>query len=64
VKNPGGLLIERGLPLLFISRQLGHSKPSMTLNVYAHEFARRESGAAARVALEAAYTEMVAAGRR
>ena len=58
------LLIERGLPLLFISRQLGHSKPSMTLNVYAHEFARRESGAAARVALEAAYTEMVAAGRR
>ena len=58
------LLIGRGLPLLFISRQLGHSKPSMTLNVYAHEFARRESGAAARQALESAYMEMVAAGRR
>jgi hypothetical protein len=36
------LLIGQGLPLLFISRQLSHSKPSMTLNVYAHEFARRE----------------------
>jgi len=58
------MLIGRGLPLLFISRQLGHSKPSMTLNIYAHEFARRESGAAARQALETAYTEMQAAGRR
>ena len=57
------LLIGQGLPLLFISRQLGHSKPSMTLNVYAHEFARRESGVAARQALESAYAELTAARR-
>jgi integrase len=57
------LLIVHGLPLMFISRQLGHSKPSMTLNVYAHEFARRESGVAARQALEIAYTEVTAARR-
>jgi hypothetical protein len=31
---------------------------------YAHEFSRREHGERARVALEAAYTEMVAARRR
>jgi len=55
------MLIASGLPLLFISRQLGHSKPSMTLNVYAHEFARRESGAAARQALEASFEAMTQA---
>jgi integrase len=58
------LLISQGLDVLFVSRQLGHANPNVTLKVYAHEFARREHGARARVALEAAYTEMQAAGRR
>jgi integrase len=58
------LLISQGLDVLFVSRQLGHANPNVTLKVYAHEFARREHGARARVALEAAYAEMVAAGRR
>jgi integrase len=57
-------LISRGQEELFVSRQLGHANASITLKVYAHEFARREHGQRARVALEAAYTEMVAAGRR
>jgi integrase len=58
------LLISEGLDVLFVSRQLGHANPNVTLEVYAHEFARREHGARARVALETAYAEMVAAGRR
>ena len=58
------LLISQGLNVLFVSRQVGHANPNVTLEVYAHEFARREHGQRARVALEAAYAEMVAAGRR
>ncbi len=57
-------LISRGQDELFVSRQLGHANPSITLKVYAHEFARREHGQRARAALETAYAEMRAAGRR
>lgn len=57
-------LISQGLDVLFVSRQLGHANPNVTLEVYAHEFARREHGQRPRIALETAYTEMKAAGRR
>lgn len=42
------MLIASGSPLVFISRQLGHSKPSMTLNVWALETASTEMAAQTR----------------
>ena len=41
------LLIGGNVNPQFVSRQMGHANPSVTLGVYAHEFARRESGGAA-----------------
>ena len=34
------LLISHGLNVVFISRQLGHANPNITLRVYAHLYAR------------------------
>ncbi|OGK90055.1 MAG: hypothetical protein A2X51_00190 [Candidatus Rokubacteria bacterium GWC2_70_24] len=56
------LLIAKGLNVLFVSRQLGHANPNVTLSVYAHLFARREHGDLARQALEASYQAMARAG--
>jgi len=30
------LMINRGIPIIVVSKILGHSKPSVTLNIYAH----------------------------
>ena len=30
------LMINRGIPIVVVSKMLGHSKPSVTLNIYAH----------------------------
>jgi len=30
------LMINRGIPIVVVSRMLGHAKPSITLNIYAH----------------------------
>ncbi len=35
------LLIDQGESIVWISRQLGHASPSITLNVYSHVFARQ-----------------------
>jgi integrase len=43
---------------VFVSRQLGHSDPAVTLAVYAHVFARAKHALAARLALEASYAAM------
>ena len=48
---------------MFVSRQLGHADPGVTLSVYAHLFAQREHGEVARQALEASYTEMREVGQ-
>jgi integrase len=56
------LLIAQGLDVVFVSRQLGHAKVSTTLDVYSHEFARREHAERARDALEAAHQAMRAWG--
>jgi integrase len=56
------LLIASGLDVVFVSRQLGHANPNVTLSVYAHEFARREHGEAAREALQASYQGLAAGG--
>jgi integrase len=39
-------LIRAGLDVVRMSRQLGHSKPSVTLSTYAHEFEEADTGAA------------------
>ncbi len=46
------LLISEGLNVVFVSRQLGHASPDITLRVYAHLFDRSEHGARAADALE------------
>lgn len=52
------LLIGNGLDVVYVSRQLGHAKPSTTLTVYAHLFARADHAQAARAALEASHEAM------
>ena len=47
---------------MFVSRQLGHSNPSITLEVYAHLFDRADHAQAAREALEAGYAAVAATG--
>ena len=52
------LLIADGLDVVFVSRQLGHADPGVTLAVYAHLFARAKHALAARSAIEASYAAM------
>jgi integrase len=49
------LLIASGLDVVFVSRQLGHANPNITLEVYAHLFERGDHAQAASDALEASY---------
>ena len=49
------LLIANGLNVVYVSRQLGHANPSITLEVYAHLFDRADHAATARGALDASY---------
>jgi integrase len=39
-------LIRSGLNVVRVSRQLGHSRPTVTLTTYAHEFEEADMGAA------------------
>ena len=52
------LLIATGLDVVFVSRQLGHASPAITLSVYAHLFAQAQHAAAARAVLEESYQTM------
>ncbi len=49
---------------MFVSRQLGHSSPTITLDVYAHLFEQADHAVAAREALEASYEAMAATNGR
>lgn len=49
------LLIAQGLNVVFVSRQLGHASPSITLTVYAHLFDQAEHATKASAQLEAAF---------
>src|SRR5437899_9792264 len=49
------LLIANGLNVVYVSRQLGHANPSITLEVYARLFDRADHAATARDALETSY---------
>jgi integrase len=55
------LLIAKGLNVVFVSRQLGRSSPTITLDVYAHLFEQADHATAAREALEASYAAMTGA---
>jgi integrase len=55
------LLIAKRIDVVFVSRQLGHANANVTLSVYAHLFAQREHGEAARQALQASYEAMAEA---
>jgi hypothetical protein len=46
-------LISAGLNVVYVSRQLGHSSPSITLNVYGHLFDRERHAEQARTAMDA-----------
>ena len=39
-------MLNYGIPLLIVSRRLGHSKPSITLDVYGHLIPSRQEEAA------------------
>jgi integrase len=49
------MLISNGLNVVFVSRQLGHANPSVTLGTYAHLFAQADHAETAREALDASY---------
>jgi integrase len=55
------LLIGSGLDVVYVSRQLGHANPNVTLGVYAHVIARREHAERAKAALEASHEAMTLA---
>jgi len=40
------LLLNNGVPVIVVSKMLGHSKPSMTLDVYGHLYMEQQSEAA------------------
>ena len=44
--------------MVFVSRQLGHASPAITLEVYAHLFEQADHAVTARDALEASYAAM------
>jgi integrase len=52
------LLIAKGLNVVFVSRQLGHANPTVTLSTYAHLFERADHADTARDALEASHAAM------
>jgi site-specific recombinase XerD len=56
------LLIANGLNVVYVSRQLGHANPTITLGTYAHLFQRADHAHAAREALDASYEAMANGG--
>jgi integrase len=53
------LLIAQGLNVVFVSRQMGHASPAVTLKVYAHLFDQAEHASKASAQLEAAFGGML-----
>jgi integrase len=49
------MLIAAGLNVVFVSRQLGHANPSITLRIYAHLYAQADHAHTARAAIEASH---------
>lgn len=53
------ILISQGHDVVFVSRQLGHASPVITLRVYAHMFDARDKASQARDALEAQFGSLI-----
>jgi integrase len=53
------LLIAEGLNVVYVSRQLGHASPDITLRLYAHLFDRAEHAQRANDALEARFGHLL-----
>jgi integrase len=47
-----------GLDVVFVSRQLGHANPGITLQVYSHLFAARDHADTVRQVLDASHTAL------
>jgi integrase len=47
-------LIAKGLDVVTVQRQAGHARPSITLDIYAHEFAQAQRSAETQAKLRAA----------
>lgn len=56
---PASALIAEGASVPYLARILGHSSPTITLAVYAHEFARAEHAERTRERMEAAFGELL-----
>ena len=56
------LLVANELNVVFVSRQLGHANPAVTLSTYAHLFERADHGETAKDALEASYATVSGTG--
>jgi integrase len=57
----GSVLIQQGRNIVFVSRQLGHASPKITLDIYAHEFGAAENAEAMRDAMQEDYGDALAA---
>jgi integrase len=57
------MLIASGLDVVFVSRQLGHASPTVTLSTYAHLFQQADHATKARDALDASYQTTRGQGR-
>jgi integrase len=53
------ILVGQGHDLVFVSRQLGHSSPVITLRVYSHLFDARDKASQARDAMEAQFGPLI-----
>ncbi len=40
------VMLNRGVPVIVVSKMLGHSKPSATLDIYGHLYTEMQDGAA------------------
>jgi integrase len=53
------ILIAEGASVAYVSRVLGHANPSITLSIYAHEFARAEHADRTRERMEQAFGDLL-----
>lgn len=53
------ILVAEGLNVVYVSRQLGHASPDITLRIYAHLFDRAEHAQRASAALEAGFGHLL-----
>ena len=56
------LLIDQGHDVVFVSRQLGHANPSITLKVYAHLFDHERHAEQVRERLQTDYADLLRGG--